>query len=70
MACAAPDARMAPPAPALIAGMAGMEPTVIRTALRTLMAFGCSFVRKSRAPTAFRSHTGALVTVETFQEYN
>ena len=65
MAWAAPDARMAPPAPALMAGMDGMEPTVMRTALRTLMALGCSLVRKSRAFTALRSHTGALVTVET-----
>lgn len=49
MACAVPLARKAPPAPAVIAGMAGMEPTVMRTAEMAVMALGCSTVRNSSA---------------------
>lgn len=65
MACAAPDANTAPPAPALIAGIAGSDPAVINIALKTLIALGCSLVMKSRALQAFRSQIGALVIVVT-----
>lgn len=65
IACAAPDARTAPPAPALIAGSAGMDPAVIKIALITLMALGCSLVIYSSALQAFNNHTGACVTVVT-----
>ena len=65
MACAAPEARTAPPAPALMAGIAGNDPTVIRIALMRVMALGCSLVRKSSAVHAFRSQMGAFVTTDT-----
>ena len=60
-ACTTPEARTAPPAPALMAGIAGNEPKVMRIALNTLMAWGCSLVRKSSALVAFRSQAGACV---------
>ena len=62
MAWTAPDAKTAPPAPAVRAGRAGSDPAVIRIALMMLIAFGCSLVRKSSALHAFSSHTGAFVT--------
>lgn len=62
-ACAVPLARKAPPAPAEMAGMAGMEPTVMRTAERADMTLGCSVVRKSSAVQALRSQMGAWPTV-------
>lgn len=65
MACAAPEANTAPPAPALIAGRAGIEPAVIRIALMMLMALGCSLVMNSSALQAFKSQTGARVIVVT-----
>ena len=57
-ACAAPEARMAPPAPPAMAGMAGMLPTVMRMALRVDMTFGWSVVRRSSALQALRSQDG------------
>src|SRR5882762_6181845 len=48
-ACAAPDARMAPPAPLAMAGIAGMLPTVIRMALKVVITLGCSVVSRSSA---------------------
>lgn len=65
IACAAPDARTAPPAPALMAGSAGMDPAVIKIALMTLMALGCSLVMYSSAAHAFSNQRGAWVTVVT-----
>lgn len=65
MACAAPDAKTAPPAPAVRAGIAGNDPAVISIALMMLIALGCSLVRKSSAVHAFKSHTGALANTET-----
>ena len=41
---------------------------MIKTALRVVMAFGCSVVKKSRALAAFRSHVGTFVTVVTADE--
>lgn len=60
-ACAAPEARTAPPAPALMAGIVGIEPAVMRMALSTLMTLGCSLVKNSSALQAFRSQRGACV---------
>lgn len=60
-ACTAPEARTAPPAPALMAGIAGNEPKVMRIALNTLMARGCSLVRQSSALMAFRIQAGAWI---------
>jgi hypothetical protein len=48
-----------------MAGSAGMDPAVIKMALITLMALGCSLVMYSSAVQAFNSHTGAWVTVVT-----
>ena len=59
IAWAACEASMAPPAPALIAGIAGMVPAVIKIALIMLMAFGCSLVMYSSAEHALRSQAGA-----------
>lgn len=70
IACAAPDANTTPPAPALIAGIAGSDPAVINIALNTLIALGCSLVMKSRALQAFRSQMGAFVTVVTAMTTN
>src|SRR6188768_2308018 len=65
MACAAPDARTTPPAPDAIAGMAGMDPAVMRMALMILIALGCSDVMYSRAVAAFNNHAGASALVVT-----
>lgn len=59
----APEARNAPPAPALMAGIEGMDPTVMRMADMADMTFGCSTVRNSSAPHALTSHAGAVATV-------
>ena len=48
--------------------MAGREPTVIKTALRVVMTFGCSVVKNSRALAAFRSQVGTFVTVVTAEK--
>ena len=58
-------ARKAPPAPAEMAGSAGREPTVIRTAESVVMTFGCSFVRNSREWQALTSQVGTCETVVT-----
>lgn len=65
MACAAPEAKTAPPAPAVMAGIAGNDPTVIKIALMRVIALGCSLVRKSSAVHAFKSQMGALATTDT-----
>jgi len=59
MACAVEDARIAPPAPALMAGRVGIVPATKRIADRVLITRGCSFCRKSRALVAFKSQAGA-----------
>jgi len=63
--CAAPLARKAPPAPEAIAGMAGIEPMVMRMAERVDMTLGCSVTRTSMASVAFSSQRGAWAMVVT-----
>lgn len=41
---------------------------MIKTALRVVMTFGCSVVKKSRAVAAFRSHVGTFWTVVTAEK--
>ena len=62
-ACAAPEAKMAPPAPLAMAGIAGMLPTVMRMALRVVITLGCSVVSRSSALHAFRSQAGTSVVM-------
>ena len=63
IACAVPLAKNAPPAPVAMAGIAGIEPTVINTAAMAVIVFGCSVVRKPKACEALRSHVGACAVV-------
>ena len=67
-ACAVLLARKAPPAPAEMAGSAGREPTVMRTAERAVMTFGWSFVRNSSDWQALTSQTGTCAVVTAVQE--
>lgn len=72
MAWAVPEASTAPPAPAAMAGIAGIDPAVMRMALIMLIALGCSLVINSSALHAFRSHAGACVVAVTvyFVQYS
>ena len=68
-ACAVPLARKAPPAPAAIPGIFGIDPIVMRMAEIVVIVFGCSVVRKDSACVALRSHVGTLaVAVEAKRE--